>query len=537
MGATNCPETPRQKMIGMMYLVLTAMLALNVSKDILDAFAVVDETLVTSTENTEGKNATDYSFLEKQQAILGEAKTKEAVTKAQILKAKTDEMVNYIENLKKEMIIFVDGSDVDEDGNPKTVKTIQAKDDSSKPSQFMINEGRAKKLKDKIVQYKKDILALVTNDSERKRIEKTMGLNVEETFKDKDGGKESWESHSFQGTIMAAGVTLLNKTVGEVRNTESTILNYITNSINADDFKFNEVGGKAIPKSQMVFSGDSYEADIIVAAYDTKQTPEVYYKMGVDTLTEAALGGATKLEGEAGLVKLKLSTGGIGEQKYAGLIKIKAPDGTDRYYGFSDKYTVLQPSATVAAEKMNVLYAGIANPVSVSAPVAPDKLRLNFAGCTATATGGGKYNISVPTSLIGKPVTATISADMGGKTQALGTSTFRVKRVPDPRATIGANIKGGKRTKQEILANPYVRATMGEDFVYDLKWNVNSFRVVFVSKGYEDPPIACAGGTFSESVKAKIQRASSNTVIYFTDIKATSEAGSRTLDEISVRIK
>ena len=287
----------------------------------------------------------------------------------------------------------------------------------------------------------------------------------------------------------------------------------------------------------MVFSGDSYEADIIVAAYDSKSTPEVYYKMGVDTLTEDGLGGATKLEGENGLVKLKIGTGGTGEQKYAGLIKIMDPNGQPKYYGFKDKYTVLTPSATIAADKMNVLYAGIANPVSVSGPVSPDKLSVSFPGCNASSQGGGKFNVSVPASLIGKTVTATVAAKVGESTKTMGSTTFRVKRVPDPRAVLGANIRGGKRAKAEILANPVVRATMGDDFVYDLKWSVNSFRVILVSKGMEEPAIVCQGGALSEKAKAAIQKSSANTVIYFSDIKVSSEAGSRTLDEFSVRVR
>ena len=242
--------------------------------------------------------------------------------------------------------------------------------------------------------------------------------------------------------------------------------------------------------------------------------------------------GATKLEGENGVVKLKLGAGGVGDQKFAGLIKVIGPDGTPKYYGFKDKFTVLKPSATIAADKMNVLYAGINNPISVSG-VGAGKISVSFPGCNLSSTGTNTYNVTVPASQIGKTVTASVSSD--GKN--MGSTTFRVKKVPDPRAVLGANIRGGKRAKAEILANPMIRAVMGEDFVYDLKWNVNSFRVVFVSKNMEEPPMACQGGSLSEQVKAKIQKSSSGTVIYFEDIKVSSEAGSRTLDGISVRIR
>jgi len=542
MGATNCPETPRQKMIQMMYLVYTAMLALNVSANILDAFVVVDDTLVTSTSIAANQNANDYQWFIGQKTILG-AKVDEAYGKAQILKKESDVMVKYIEKMRNDLIFAVDGDSlVEKEVNGQKVKTVKAvgdivkKDNFDIPTDFMINKGNAKKLKEEIKKYKANILKLAKKE-DQKRLEEALGLNVDATYLSNDKEKQDWETHNFEHIITAASATLLNKMIGEVKNAESVMLNYLKASISADDFKFDNVSGRSIPKSQMVFSGDSYEADIIVAAYDSKSTPEVYYKMGADTLTEDGLAGATKLEGENGLVKLKIGTGGTGEQKYAGLIKIMDPNGQPKYYGFKDKYTVLTPSATIAADKMNVLYAGIANPVSVSGPVSPDKLSVSFPGCSASSQGGGKFNVSVPASLIGKTVTATVAAKVGESSKTMGSTTFRVKRVPDPRAVLGANIRGGKRPKAEILANPVVRATMGDDFVYDLKWSVNSFRVILVVKGMEEPAIVCQGGALSEKAKAAIQKASSNTVIYFSDIKVSSEAGSRTLDEFSVRVR
>ena len=538
MGATNCPETPRQKMIGMMYLVLTAMLALNVSKDIIEAFSLVDDTMVSSTANTIAKNESDYSWLQAQKAILGPEKVKEAEQKANVLKQKTDALIAQIEDIKKGLIEYVDKDYLDKEGKPKTVATLKSKDERSKPTQFMIEQKNATKMKEAIIKYKAEILSLVDDPAQREAMSKTIGLNVEQTYAGKEGAKtQTWEEHNFYDVIMSAAVTLINTTEGEVRNAESKMLEYVKSSISASDFKFDNVSGRAIPNSRMVFTGDKYTADIIVSAYDTKSTPEVYYKTGVDTLTVAQLDGATKLEGENGLVKLELGASGLGEQRYAGLIKIKAPDGTDQYYSFSDRYMVVKPSATISAEKMNVLYAGIANPVSVSAPVAPDQLTVNFPGCGVTRAEAGKFNVSVPQTLVGKTVEATVSANTGGKTQAMGSTVFRMKRVPDPRATLGANIRGGKRSKGDLTANPFIRAAMGDDFAYDLKWTINSYQVIFIAKGYEEPPLTCTGANFSEAVKSKIAKSASGTTIIFTGIKASCEAGQRTLDEITVRLK
>ena len=441
-------------------------------------------------------------------------------------------MVKYIEKMRNDLIFAVDGDSLVEktvDGKKvkvsKAVADIKKKDNFDIPTDYMINKGNAKKLKAEIKKYKANILKLAKKE-DQKHLEEAMGLNVDAKYLSNDKKEQDWETHNFDHIIAAASVTLLNKMIGEVKNAESNMLTYLKASISADDFKFDNVTGRSIPKSQMVFSGDSYEADIIVAAYDSKSTPEVWYKMGADTLTEEGLGGATKLEGENGLVKLKIGTSGTGEQKFAGVIKILDPSGQPKYYGFKDKYTVLTPSATIAAD-----------PVSVSGPVAPDKLSVSFPGCNASSTGGGKFNVTVPASMIGKTVTATVAAKVGESTKTMGSTTFRVKKVPDPRGVLGAGIRGGKRSKAELLANPMLRATMGDDFVYDLKWSVNSYRVIIINKGIEEPAIVCQGAALSEKAKSAIQKASSNASIYFSDIKVSSEAGSRTLDEFSVRIR
>lgn len=534
MGATNCPETPRQKMIGMMYLVLTAMLALNVSKDILNAFSIVDETLTSSTSITERTIASDEFLLDKQRLIMGEDKVADAVNKAASIKSSSDEMVKYIEQLKNDLLDHIEGTHTNEDGSPMAVSDIASKDNISGPTEFLINSGKAAELKKKLHDYRESLLALV-DEKYRESVDKSIGIEVDNKYHDNDGLEESWDVHYFNGTIMAACVTLLNKTVGEVRNAESIVLKHTIGSITSEDFKFNQITGRAIPKSQVVFQGDKYTADIIVAAFDDKQSLEIYYKMGVDTLISTE--GATKLEGLNGVGKLELPASGLGEQKYAGIIRMMAPDGTPRSYGFKDTYNVLKPTATVAAEKMNVFYAGIDNPVSVNAPCPPDKIHLQMSAGTATKIEAGKFNISVPASMQGKDVSVNITAEIGGKTTSFGATTFRVKKVPDPEAKVGGRIRGGKVSKSELTVNPFLTAKMDESFAYDLKWNIKSFRVTFVIKGVEDPPIACQGGKFSESVISKIKKAGVGTAIYITDIRASSPAGERNLNDISIRIR
>jgi len=536
MGASNCPETPRQRLIGMMYLVLTALLALNVSKDILNAFSIVDGALRTSNQIMVSKNNQDYAELNRQKAILGEDKVAKEFEKAMQIKELSSDLVKFVEDTKIRYIEFVEGTTAfNPDGSVKCVAQLKMKDNKSKATNFMIVDGNAHRLKERLREYREHLLSFV-DEEDRDAISQTIGIDVNDKFTDASGKPETWEAHYFENVIFAAGVTLLNKTIGEVRNAESGILKYVIRSITKDDFKFSNITAKVIPRSQIVFQGEPYEADVIVAAYDDKQPIEAWWRMGTGVMTSTQ--GATLAKGEFGVAHLKIPTNTVGDFSFTGLIRMIGPDGLPQDHNFTDKYMVMAPSATAAADKMNVLYAGIDNPVSVSASVSAEKTSISLTGGTYTKTGPGKYDINIPENLIGRTVTINISADMDGKQLNMGSNIFRVKRVPDPEAVIGANIKSGaKIPKTELLANPFIFANMGADFVYDLRWTVNSYQVTFIIRGIEDAPIICNNRQFSDAIKNKINSSSPGTAILFSDIKASCVVGTRTLNTITVFLK
>jgi gliding motility-associated protein GldM len=554
MGATNCPETPRQRMIGMMYLVLTAMLALNVSKDILDAFNLVDETMTKSNISLTQANNVKYNAIESDTTANGKA----AQAKAKQLQKLTNDMVLYIDNLRMDLVKYVDGAEKVQEGLAETkttilpVEKIEGKDNFDKSTFFLLEEKiggktRATALKEKVEEYKANILKLLPTKKKNgkdtgqvdpevyKKAAAAIGLSME-NFRKKDGTVEDWENHTFNHLITAGTVIIFAKMSGEVRNAESAILQEILNGIDAKELSFDKAEGRAIPKSQIVFTGGKYESDIVVAAFNSTEPIDVYYMMGRDTMTPAEIGSAQHITG-VGTAKLELSAGGTGEQKFAGLIKVKGTDGEDKYFPFHDTYQVIQPSATIAADNMNVLYAGIPNPVSVSGSVDVKRLSVSIPGCQLKPTGAGKYDVTIPTGLIGKTVTASVTAKNDGGAKNMGNTVFRVKKVPDPTSYLGANIWGGKRTKSELNANPFITARMGDDFVYNLKWTVQSYRVTFITKGIEGAPKVCSGGGFSADVKSAINTATTGTIIIFSDIKVSSIAGQRTLRDITIRIK
>ena len=531
MGATNCPETPRQRMIGMMYLVLTAMLALNVSKDILEAFVVVNDAMEQTTTNFNSKVAESYLQFD-QQELVEELKVKPFNDKAKQIRKISNEFVEYVEQVKYEMYADVDGITVEE-ARTKTLREMSAKDNYSKPTLYFIGQTYDKKayeMHKKIDEYKANIKKIVGDSN----FIIPPGLNTDVTSEK----APDWERHNFERTVAAASYTLLNKMIGEIRNMEFEVVKILFSAIDAKSHKFDNVGAKVIPNSRVVFSGDSYEADIIVAAYDSHQDPIIYWKSGIDTATAEMVDKLNPLQGEKGVVRLKIPTGGIGDQKFAGVIKLMGPSG-DEYHSFKGSYTVTKPAAAVAAEKMNVFYVGIPNPVSIAAPVAPEKLRISWGGATATQLGGGRYDVNVPVSMAGREVTVTVSADMGGnKVQTMGSTTFRVKSVPEPTVFLGANILGGRQPKEIILANPLITARMSPDFNYELRWSIVSYRVTFVRNGVEESPIAVQGPHFPDRVKSMIQSAPSGTNMEITEIKISSIAGQKVVpNPIVVRIR
>jgi len=341
MGATNCPETPRQRMISMMYLVLTAMLALNVSKDILDAFIVVNETVEQTNNNFTSKIDNSYQIFkitaEKQE------KVKPFYEKAIKVQKASNEIVKYMEQAKKELFSKVDEKTIQEIEG-KTLKDMSGKDKYSKATEYFIGptkNGKAIEMKAKIDAYKKELITIVGDNKFPKIIEKALLTN--EDYRNAGGDKETWEQHNFEHLVPAACYTILNKIIGEIKNTEYTTVNYLSSAVDAESFKFDKVGAKVIPNSRIVFSGDSYEADIIVAAIDTRQNPSVYWGSGRESATAADINNLTLVQGDSGFVHLKIPTGGIGDQKFAGVIKLISPDGEEKFYPFNESYTVTKP--------------------------------------------------------------------------------------------------------------------------------------------------------------------------------------------------
>lgn len=542
-------ETPRQKMIGMMYLVLTALLALNVSKDILDAFVRVNKGLEATNASFTGQNEKLYAEFDVQKS-LNEEKVRPYYDAAYEAKALTQELYDYIHEIKKEIVAEVDqlkGQDEEIEKRLDNVSLIEKKDDYDIPTHIMVGDGttniekfKATELKNKLAEFRENMLGLLDRSNlsiaNKQAVLESLGdLGIhtedpkpEELSEDekKDQYAKKWETRNFFHNVSIASITILTNMQNDIRNAESRIVNTLLGQISAQDFKFDTLAAKVIAPTSYVLLGEEYTADIFVAAFSTTQDPVV--KLGKVDTTE----GKVELMGEGdtsgvvvdkgvGTYTVRASSEGL--KTYSGVIEVQAPSGAINRYPFFSEYMVAKPTAVVSPDKMNVFYIGVDNPVSVSAPgVAMEDLNVSISSgsITATSKSQGKYVVKVSG---GNETVVSISTKTPeGGTKSLGKSDFRIKRVPDPVAYI-AGQKDGLITAGKLVAAGAVIPKM-ENFDFDLTFRVTAFELS-MNVGGDFVTMQTTGNQLSAEMANRIRGAKRNTKVYIEEIKAVGPDG------------
>ncbi len=550
-------ETPRQKMIAMMYLVLTALLALNVSKEILDAFLVVNESMVSTNESLSSKIDDAYAKF-KIQYDLNKEKVGPYYEKAEDVKQGSKELISYIENLKLKLIEVSERMTEEEvianfykdtviNGNPTKyldLGAVPTKDKYDMTTNYLVKrgdnqgDGEAYVLSSKINQYRTTVLNAMNLPEDSRQI----GLITNApgvVYRDADGKRQDWENHNFYTTILAADITILNKIIGEARSAEFNAVNYLYSSVSESDFKFDEIAAKVIPTSTYILQGQDYEADILVAASDSKLDATVRVLPGADTLTEANMNRAQVIEGSAGLVKLNFPGSNIGLQKYAGIIEMVDPETNKKTpYHFKGSYIVAPPALTVAPLKMNVLYIGVDNPVSISSPGIPDEnIQSSIDQGILKKDAEGKDWIiridKMPKGVSKAYVSATANVD--GENMPLGRAEFRVKRVPTPTAEI-AGQTDGQIDKNRLLAAGAIIPNM-RDFEFEIYYEVTGYTFATILNG-DWIPKNVRGNRFTGEINEIIRNGRRQQKFFFENIQAKGPDGSiRSLNPVNLELK
>lgn len=508
MGANNTRLSPRQKMINLMYIVLTAMLALNVSSDVLDGFTQVHEGLNRSNANVGQRNSAIYGQLEAL-AEQNPGKVNAWLDKATQVRRSTEDLYKYVDTLKREIVRKADG----EDGNPDDIVN---RDDLESAAVVMLAPGnpRGTILRGRIDDYREFVESFIGDTLKRATIAEA--LCTDGVLRRGTLSSQSWEEAKFDQQPVVAAVTILSKLQNDILYAEGEVLSSLLSQVDAGDVRVNELNAYVMPQSRLVMRGGKYSANIVLAAVDTTQRPEIFIE-------------GKKLENSNGLYEINAST--TGTFNYKGWLQVPHGDGSSTRHDFESSYTVMEPMATVSATLMNVLYAGIDNPVSISVP------GVTMSGISATMSNGaltrnGDIWIARPTT-VGFDAVITVTATMDGKPVNVGTTGFRVRKLPDPTPFIafkdasGAidHYRGGKPFAKAMLLSASGLEAAIDDGLLDTPFAVESFETVFFDSSGNAMPEVSAGAAFSPRQKQQIQRLSRGKRFFISRIRAKGPDG------------
>ena len=492
-------------MINLMYIVLMAMLALNISTEVLNGFSIVEESLNRTTANASKENEALYNDFAAQMKA-NPQKVREWYEKASQVRDMSDSLYDFAQALKEAIVREADGPD----GNVRNIKNTDNLDAAGSVMLAPLT-GKGAKLYKAINSYRNRILTYVSDPRQRSII--TSNLSTHVPNKPGTLGK-NWQEYMFENMPVAAAVTLLSKLQNDVRYAEGEVLHSLSSNIGLKDIHVNKLEAFVIPESRTVISGDKFSAQIVMAAVDTTQRPQIY------------VGGRLISGGN-----YSFTAGGVGEHSFGGYITMRDGRGELIRRDFTQKYTVVAPSATVSADLMNVLYAGYENPISVSVPGVPlSAVSASMSGGGFRSIGLGRY-IARPTA-IGKDVTITVASHDGGRTRQMGQFTFHVRKLPDPTAYIQigtTRFRNGGLSKASLMGAPGIKAAI-DDGLLDIQFRVESFETVFFDNMGNAVPMASNGADFSERQRDQFRKLSRNRRFYINRVKAVGPDGlSRTL--------
>ena len=512
MAIRKRPVSPRQKMINLMYVVLMAMLALNVSSEVLNGFSIVEDSLNRTTNGSIKENNIVYDDLEMQMR-LNPTKVKAWYDKAQEVRRISDSLYNFAEELKLAIVREADGKNA-------RIEDFQNKEDLEAANQVMLAPGRGKgqELYNAIKSFRNRVVGMTSDMSKQQIINANLSTSIPP--KAEALGK-NWQEFMFEDMPAVAAVTLLSKLQSDVRYAEREVLHTLVQNIDVKDIRVNALSAFVIPSSQTIVRGDRFSARIVMAAVDTTQVPDIYI-------------GNQKVTLNNGLYETICNR--TGDFTLAGYMETVNGDGDHIRRDFSQKYTVVDPSATVSADLMNMLYAGYNNPISVGVPGVPsNKIQTSMTNGTLQPVGPGKY-IARP-SKIGQDATITVVSTNTGRPQQMGQYTFRVRKLPDPTPYISmkdehgnpTRYKGGGLSKSQLVAANEIGAAI-DDGILDIAFRVQSFETVFFDNMGNAVPMASDGASFSVRQKDTFRKLARNRRFYVSRVTVVGPDGlTRTL--------
>ncbi|MDR0613687.1 MAG: gliding motility protein GldM [Dysgonamonadaceae bacterium] len=486
--AANSPNSPRQRMINLMYLVFIAMLALNVSTEVLDGFALVEDSLNRTMNSTSSRNEMIFGDMIEYHD-LNPAKTEKWYNYAKEVKGKSDSLFNYTQELKMKIVRKSDGKN----GDPENLKRPDNLD-AAYDVMFERGKNDGKKLKEAIDNYRDFVSSLIIDTTKKNIVRSNLSTEVSKKARE---NKQTWEESMFWKMPVVAAVTLLTKMQNDIRYAEGEVLSELLRNVDLQDYKVNKIEAQVIPQSQIVMQGQNYVADLVLSAVDSTQQPAVY--VNGKRLPPQARG------------HYVVGTGSTGTFPLSGYIELNSSTGMSRHE-FSTHYSVVEPSATVASQLMNVMYPGIDNDLRIAVPGVPSS------NITATMTNGTltrkNENIWVARpAKAGVEAVISVQATMAdGRVQEMGKNNFKVRPLPTPGTWLMIpdakgnleKFEGGYIDKATLLNVDGIRVGI-DDGLLNIPFTVMRFETTITDNLGMDVREISQGAAFTDRQKAQIR--------------------------------
>ena len=526
--------SPRQKMINMMYLVLIALLALNISNEILKAFHLMEVSFNKANQALSDKNkALMDAFKAAEEDPAKAVRSKKWADKAKQVQKLSADFCAEIDKYKKDIEVAAGGRKEPEGPSDKGKILEMSKGDDMEGHKHYLGTddakpGKGDDLRKTIDKARVDMLKVLEGIKDDKAtiamFDKNTAFRVED-FKDEGGQTKTWQRDVLGHSPVAGVMAMLTKVQNDCKSLETDILTKLAENIDATVAKFDKTAALIIAESTNVMAGSQFKAKVALMAYNSTAATNI-------------LVNGVKVNVVDGIGEYTATASGVGAHKVEAKIETIDPNtGLPAFVAAQPiEWTSFQPSATIAADAMNVLYVGLENPMSISVPgVTPGNTSVSAgAGITLSKKSDGKYVATVSAGQ--KESTISVSAKMpDGTTKRMGEQKFRIKAVPKPVAQLGTLISGAYN-RGEIGMQSFLYAYL-DGFVFDgVKFTVTKYQVIFMPKrGYMEE--ASVNGNGTAAIKNFANKAKTGDMLVIQGIRATGPGGEKPLNPITYTFK
>ena len=498
MAAAN---SPRQRMINLMYLVFIAMMALNMGKEVLSAFGLMNEKLQTANERYQLTNEAAFAELERKEQEKPED-YKEALEKARQVRELSNEYYAYLNTLKE---------DVMSQASNKTDYQVMDKSDFL-DEKFFKTDGlkpEGQKFLDEINKYRTQLVSLLGAKDEalKKIIEERFSTGENNKVKDREGNTVGWVQYNYEGFPYIASVTKFSQLQSDIRQTEQDFYKAMLGEKMKDELSMKHYTTLLEQSRGAYYANQQFDGAIVLGRKDNSTKPK-----RVELTLDGRKLSESEVEVVEGKIRLKVNTGNVGEHKIAGTLYYEQ-DGQETPVEVAQSFTTIpRPNeAVISADKMNAVYRGVVNPMTISMPGVPDN--------QVTASAPGLSRKSGPNYIM-KPnvgsaeVTINVTGTIEGQ-KFSSSKKFRIKDIPKPEGAILRTTGAVKLAKANILAGELSVAF--NDFDFDLSTRVNSFRILVPGQ----PSVVVQGNRVSASgpAAAAVNRAKRGDIIQISEIR------------------